>query len=95
MCLKVVPPLDLTKSPIGRSLSNEQPVVVMAQEMLSFYFDQPQQKPMGAEAPIVLPLVNLLPVICYEGHQRAVFERAKGQRVTLFINAFTVECFGT
>lgn len=34
-------------------------LTVMAKEMLSLYFNQPYQKPVGAEVPFVLPLVNL------------------------------------
>lgn len=34
-------------------------LTVMAKEMLSLYFGQPYEKPVGAEVPFVLPLVNL------------------------------------
>jgi len=34
-------------------------LTVMAREMLSLYFNQPYKKPVGAEVPFVLPLVNL------------------------------------
>ena len=34
-------------------------LMFMAKEMLSLYFNQPYKKPVGAEVPFVLPLVNL------------------------------------
>ena len=34
-------------------------LTIMAREMLSLYLNQPYQKPVGAEVPFVLPLVNL------------------------------------
>jgi len=37
----------------------ESKLTVLGKEMLSLYFSQPYQKPVGAEVPFVLPLVNL------------------------------------
>jgi putative RecB family exonuclease len=37
----------------------ESKLTVLGKEMLSLYFNQPYKKPVGAEVPFVLPLVNL------------------------------------